>query len=56
MELKALTTKQEMLQCFDILKEVYPNMTLEEYDRELETMIPNNYTQLIAIDGDTIAG
>ena len=56
MEIRELKTKEEMLESFDVLLEVYPTMTMEEYDRELEVMIPHNYGQVVVMDGDTIAG
>lgn len=56
MEIKELESKKEMLACFDLLREVYPTMTLEEYDRELDLMLPHNYGQVVVMDGETIAG
>ncbi|MCJ8289363.1 MAG: GNAT family N-acetyltransferase [Crocinitomicaceae bacterium] len=56
MEIRELTSKEEMLKCFDILCEVYDTLTLEEYDRELDLMLPHNYGQVVVMDGETIAG
>jgi GNAT superfamily N-acetyltransferase len=56
MEIRELKTKEEMLKCFDILHEVYNTFTLEEYDRELDVMLPHNYGQVVVMDGETIAG
>lgn len=56
MEIRELKTKEEMLRCFEILQEVYPSITMEEYDRELDVMIPHNYGQVVVMDGDIIAG
>ena len=56
MKIRELTSKEEMLECFDILREVYDTITLEEYDRELDTMLPHNYGQVVVMDGDVIAG
>lgn len=56
MEIRELKTKEEMLESFDVLLEVYPTMTIEEYDRELDVMIPHNYGQVVVMDGDAIAG
>lgn len=55
MKLKECTTKEEMLQNFEIVKEMYPNITLEEYSSELDVMIPNNYGQIVIFDGETCA-
>lgn len=56
MKIQELASKDEMLKCFDLLKEVYPSMTIEEYDRELDVMLPHNYGQVVVMDGETIAG
>ena len=56
MEIRELKTKEEMLSTYDILLEVYPNLTLKEYSNELDVMIPNNYYQVVVMDGNTIAG
>ncbi|MFT5779848.1 MAG: GNAT superfamily N-acetyltransferase [Crocinitomicaceae bacterium] len=56
MELRELTTKEEMMGSFDLLKEVYPTLSQEDYERELDDMIPHNYGQLIVLDGDIYAG
>lgn len=56
MEIKELKTKEEMLSAYDILLEVYPDLALEEYSKELDVMLPHNYGQMVVMDGDTIAG
>jgi len=56
MELRELTTKEEMLKNFALIKEMYPTITLEEYDRELDIMLPHNYGQVAVYDGDICAG
>jgi GNAT superfamily N-acetyltransferase len=56
MELRELTSKEEMLKNYELLTEVYPTLTLEDYDRELDIMLPNNYGQVGIFDGDRCAG
>ncbi|MFK7784348.1 MAG: GNAT family N-acetyltransferase [Crocinitomicaceae bacterium] len=56
MEIRELKSKEEMLSAYNILLEVYPNLTMEEYARELDVMMPHNYGQMVVMDGDTIAG
>jgi GNAT superfamily N-acetyltransferase len=56
MEIKEFRDKKEMLRHFDILTEVYPNLTMEEYSAELDVMIPNNYHQVAVYEGDTCIG
>jgi len=46
MELKELISKEEMLQNFDLIREMYPSITLEEYSNELDIMLPHNYGQV----------
>jgi hypothetical protein len=55
MEIRALKTKQEMLTNYELLLEVYPNLKMEEYDRELDDMIPHNYGQVaVFIDNECV--
>ena len=56
MELVEYQTKDEMLKNYDILKEMYPSLTLEEYDSELDAMIPHNYGQVCVIEHDECIG
>ncbi len=56
MEIKELSTKPEMLQNYAILTKVYPSLTLEDYDRELDAMIPHNYGQVAIYDGEQCVG
>lgn len=42
MIIKELHTKEEMLSCFHVLKELYPTLTIEAYSAELDEMLPNN--------------
>ena len=56
MELKEISSKEEMLKNYDLLTEVYPTLTLEEYDRELDLMLPHNYGQVGVFDCDRCAG
>jgi GNAT superfamily N-acetyltransferase len=55
MEIRVLKTKQEMLANYELLLEVYPNLKMEEYDRELDDMIPHNYGQVaVFIDNECV--
>jgi GNAT superfamily N-acetyltransferase len=56
MELRELETKEEMLNNFSVIQEMYPTITLEEYSRELDIMLPHNYGQVAVYDGSTCAG
>lgn len=46
MKITELKTKDEMLRVFDLIKELYPDMTVEEYSEQLELMIPHNYSMI----------
>ena len=54
--LKELTSIEEMLQTFDLLKILYPDFTNEKYTELLEEIIPHNYKQLAAYHNDKIVG
>jgi len=56
MELREVKTKEEMLENFELIQEVYPSITLEEYSKELDVMLPHNYGQVAIYDGETCAG
>ncbi len=56
MEIKELSTKEEMLKNLELLKEVYPNITHEEYSNELDIMLPHNYGQVGVFEGDECIG
>ena len=56
MEILELTTKTEMLDQFPIIKELYPDFTLQKYESLLDEMLPINYKQLILQENnETIA-
>ncbi|MDI9308759.1 MAG: GNAT family N-acetyltransferase [Limnohabitans sp.] len=56
MELKELTTLDEMLSHIDAIRHLYPNITEERYSTYLSQMIPHNYKQLVVYDGEIVAG
>ena len=56
MELKILTTTQEMLSQIEIIKFLYPNMTIERYEGFLLDMIPKSYKQVAVFDGEKCVG
>src|SRR3989338_3419327 len=45
MEIRTLYAKEEMLNNFQLLLEVYPQLELEAYAYELDQMLPHNYGQ-----------
>jgi GNAT superfamily N-acetyltransferase len=56
MEIRILTQKSEMLAQLDIVKQLYPDFTVEEYDTLLDEMLKAYYKQIIVIKNNkTIA-
>lgn len=55
-QLKELTTIDEMLVQLPIIQQLYPDYTVERYKSLLEQMIPNNYKQLIVVQGNQTVG
>ncbi|WP_300353084.1 GNAT family N-acetyltransferase [Fluviicola sp.] len=56
MEIRELKTIAEMLPHLGVLRELYPELNPENYERMLHQMIPNNYAQVgVFIRGKCIA-
>ena len=52
-----LNGKEEMLNNFSVIAELYPTLTLEAYANELDAMLPNNkYGQVAVFEEDTCLG
>ena len=51
-----LTTIEEMLAQFELMKHLYPNFTIEKYTAFLQEMIPHNYTQIAVFNGEECLG
>jgi len=57
MTVRELTTKAEMLIHISVLQELYPSLTLEQYDHDLSEMLPNNrYFQVAVFEGANCLG
>lgn len=56
LQIRELTQKDEMLQNYSVLLEMYPSLKLEEYSSELDAMIPHNYGQVAVFDNDKCVG
>lgn len=56
MKIIEFNQKEEMLRCYGLLHEMYPSLTLEQYSRELDIMLPHNYSQVVVIDNGEIVG
>lgn len=56
MEIRILSQKSEMLAHLDIVKQLYPDFTVEKYDTLLDEMLKANYQQIVVIkNNNTIA-
>jgi GNAT superfamily N-acetyltransferase len=56
LQIKELTTKQEMLAHFEVMQHLYSKFTLEKYDSYLTDMIPHNYKQVAVFEHDICIG
>lgn len=56
MEIRELNSKAEMLENYTLLTEVYPELTIEEYSKELDDMLPHNYGQVAVYEGENCLG
>lgn len=56
MEIRDLTTFDELKSTFPVLKEMYPDLTREAYETELQLMISNNYGQLAVYENSEYIG
>ncbi len=53
---RELIGKEEMLCHMDVLKDLYPSLTFEEYSQELDEMLPHNYGQIGVFEGKNCLG
>jgi len=55
MKVQEITSKEEMLANLILLQEVYPNLTEEDYSKELDEMLLHNYGQVgVFIDNECV--
>lgn len=52
MQLKELTTIDEMFSQFEIITHLYPNISKDKYQNYLNEMIPHNYKQLAVFENE----
>jgi GNAT superfamily N-acetyltransferase len=55
-ELKELSSKEEMLAEIEVMRELYPELSVEKYASMLEKMLPHNYYQLAAYENGKCVG
>jgi len=56
MEIKELTSLEEMLAQLETIKFLYPNMTIERYKSFLVDMIPKSYKQIAVFEEEVCVG
>lgn len=56
MEIRELTTKTEMLAQLNVLNEMYPSLSFEEYSNELDEMLPHRYGQVAVFENGECLG
>jgi len=56
MEVIELLTVEAMLGTFGVLKELYPSLSKEEYQNELNFMIQHNYSQIAVVEDGLCLG
>jgi GNAT superfamily N-acetyltransferase len=54
--IRELTGKQEMMDNITVLNAIYPSLTVEEYDRELNQMLQHNYGQIAVFEDEICIG
>jgi GNAT superfamily N-acetyltransferase len=54
--IRELQGKNEMMGYITVLNAIYPSLTVEEYDRELDQMLPHNYSQVAVFDDEICIG
>jgi GNAT superfamily N-acetyltransferase len=52
LEIKELTTLDEMLSNIEVIRFLYPTFTLEKYESYLVDMIPHNYKQVAVFENE----
>lgn len=56
LKIKVFQSAQEMEVSFDLLKYLYPGMSIEDYRTHLDIMLPHNYGQIAAFLNDELVG
>ena len=52
LQLKELTTVEEMLKNIEVMRFLYPAFTVEKYESYLTEMIPHNYKQIAVFENE----
>ncbi len=56
LQIRELTTIEDMVAQINTIRFLYPNISLEKYQSFLSEMLPHNYTQIAVFENDTCLG
>tara|TARA_B100001287_G_scaffold276569_1_gene287925 strand:+ start:5067 stop:5495 length:429 start_codon:yes stop_codon:yes gene_type:complete len=56
MKIVELKTKEELLMGYPLVIKLYPDLSLFEYEKQLDVMLPRNYSMLAVYDRGEIIG
>ena len=56
MEILELTTIEDILGTHEVLTELYPSLSLEQYREELRFMVQHNYSQIAVLEQQVFVG
>jgi GNAT superfamily N-acetyltransferase len=56
MKVVELKTKEELLTCYPLIILLYPELSLLEYEKQLDIMLPHNYSMLAVYDEGHMIG
>ncbi|WP_343588970.1 GNAT family N-acetyltransferase [Flavobacterium sp.] len=56
LQIRELTTAEDMVAQINTIRFLYPNISLEKYQLFLSEMVPHNYIQIAVFENDTCLG
>lgn len=56
MKIVELKTKEELLMGYSLLTKLYPDLSLSEYEKQLDMMMPHNYFMLAVYEKSELIG
>lgn len=56
MRIVEFTSKDDMLTTYQLIKQMYPSLSLDQYSEELDIMIPNSYKQVVVMEEEEMLG
>lgn len=56
MRIVEFVTKDDMLTTYQLIKQMYPSLSLDQYSEELDIMISNSYKQVVVMEEEEMLG